>query len=356
MMNNIVSKIQKNPFLTVLTVIVIGVAIFALVSLSSAIKESADSAITTTTAAVNTTTASVGESEVVNDNKIQIEGLKFYSESIKKVEAFSEPNQIVFNVEFKDKESLLENHFVTTYSFNVVPMLCFYIDSGVQVKIPGEFRILSDDVTAVYSFSNIKDYVNAYFLTDGVVTDLSTLLQNKFNLYIEHFTNDGVGKTLAGNYAQTVEQFNLAHAATPLDIEILSSGIKRVETTVSDKFIWIDIYYVDEAAYLKDNADLNQNFVEFGFEKGGNLYDRQFIINEYDNIYMNRCIFDKTAMDELAADMYVDDITVKQFFNEYEISVWSIVPTEESPMFNINGGSYAFADIGEDTDDTEVIE
>lgn len=356
-MNNIISKIQKNPFLSVLIVIVIGIAIFALVSLFSAINESAKSAATTAPTAVDTTVTPADDSNTVNDTKISVDGLKIYSESIEKVEAFNEPNQLVFNVEFADKESLLETHFATTYSFDIVPMLCFYVGNGVQVKVPGEFRLLSDGVTAVYSFSNVKDYVNAYFLTDNAVTGLSTVLNdNTFNLYIEHLSNDGVGKTLAGNYAQTVEQFTLAHGGTPLDIEVLSDGIKKIETTVCDEFIWVDIYYVSEEAYLADNADLDQNFVEFGLEKGGNLYDRQFIITEYENLYMNRCIFDKTAMAELASDMYIDDITVQQFFSEYEITVYSIVATEEKPMFNVNGGCYAFADIGEDTEDSGITE
>jgi hypothetical protein len=54
--------------------------------------------------------------------------------------------------------------------------------------------------------------------------------------------------------------------------------------------------------------------------------------------------------------MYVEDITVKQFFDEYGITVWSIVSTEERPLFTINGGAAAFADVGADEDDTAITE
>lgn len=337
--NSFIAKIQKNPFLAVLIVVVIGTAIFTVSTLSTAIKDKIAVSATTEVAQVSTTELKVDSVEK-DDNKIPLDGLKRYSETIKKVEAFKEPNQIVFYVEFAEKEDLLDAHYATnTYSFDVTPMLCFYIDNGLQVKVPGEIRLLSDGLTAVYIFSEIDDFVNAIFLTDNIITDLSSLLDNPFNLYIEHRTNDGVGKTLAGTYAQTVEQFNQLHATTPMDINIQSDDIKKVETTVCDDFIWVDIYYVDEAAYKKDNADLEKNFVVFGLEKGGNKYKRDFIITEYEKLYMNRCVFDKDAMKVLGADMMVDDITVKELFDEYAISVWATDYTTDKPLFDINGGN-----------------
>ncbi len=338
-MSKFFEKIQKNPFLAVLIVVVIGAAIFMVSALSTAIKDKMEVSATTTVPQADTT-APKAESVDKVDNKIAISGLKQYSDTIKKVEAFKEPNQVVFYVEFTEKEALLESHYAAnSYSFDVVPMLCFYIDNGLQVKIPGEFRLLSDGVTAVYSFSEIKNYVNAVFLTDNIVTDLSSLLDNQFNLYIEHLSNDGVGKTLAGNYAQTVEQFNQLHPSQPMDIKISSEGISKIETTICDDFIWIDIYYVNEEAYKADNADLEKNFVVFGFEKGGNKYKREFIITEYENLYMNRCVFDAYAVKELGKDMMVEDITVKELFNEYSISVWATDYTTDKILFDINGGN-----------------
>ena len=147
-----------------------------------------------------------------------------------------------------------------------------------------------------------------------------------------------MGKTLAGTYAQTVEQFNQLHPAKPMDINILSDDIKKIETTVCDDFIWVDIYYVDEEAHTKDNANI-EKFVVFGFEKGGNKYKRDFIITEYEKLYMTRCVFDKDAMKVLGADMMVDDITVKELFDEYAISVWATDYTTDKPLFDINGGN-----------------
>lgn len=338
-MSKFFEKIQKNPFLAVLIVVVIGAAIFMVSALSTAIKDKIEVSATTTVPQAETT---VSKAETVDkeDNVVEIKGLKKYSEAIKKVEVVKEPNQLVFYVEFAEKEALLEAHYASnSYSFDVVPMLCFYIDNGLQVKIPGELRLLSDGVTAVYSFSEIKNYVNAVFLTDNIVADMSNLLDNQFNLYIEHLSNDGVGKTLAGTYAQTVEQFNQLHPAKPMDISIASGGIKKIETTVCDDFIWVDIYYVDEEAYKADNADLDKNFVVFGFEKGGNKYKRDFIITEYENLYMNRCVFDAYAVSELGKDMMVEDITVKRLFDGYSISVWATDYTTDKILFDINGGN-----------------
>lgn len=363
--NGLIAKIQKNPFLAILIVVVIGTAIFTVSTLSNAIKDKIAVSATTEVAKAETTEP---KAEVADkaDNIIEINGLKKYTDTIKKVEAHKEPNQIVFYVEFAEKEDLLAAHYATnTYSFDVTPMLYFYIDNGLQVKVPGEIRLLSDGLTAVYYFSEIDDYVNAVFLTDGIVTDLSTLLNNQFNLYIEHRSNDGVGKTLVGNYAQTVEQFNQLHAPTPMDINIVSDGIKKVEVTACDDFIWVDIYYVDEAAYKADNADLEKNFVVFGFEKGGNKYKRDFIITEYEKLYMNRCVFDKYAVQELGVDMMVEGITVKELFDTYAISVWVTDYTTDKALFDINGGNDVHDELEEenfgefenvDTSELEEIE
>lgn len=358
--SSFIYKLQKNPFLVVLLIVVIGIAVFGISTLSTAIKQKVEASSTTVAPQVSTTTNAVNTVEK-EDNKIEVKGMKQYSETIKKVEAFLEPNQVVFHVEFADKESLLEAHYASnSYSFNVVPMLCFYIDGGLQVKCPGELRLLSDGVTAVYSFSEIKNYVNAVFLTDGIVTDLSTLLDNPFNLYVEHLDNDGVGKTIAGTYAQTVEQFNLSYSREPADIVSQAEGIKKIETTVCDDFIWIDIYYTDEQAYNADNADLEKNFVVFGFEKGGNKYKRDFIVTEYENLYMNRCVFDAYAVKELADDMNREGITVKELFDEYAISVWATDYTTDKILFGINGETNVHDEIEEDNfaefEDVEIME
>jgi hypothetical protein len=303
---------------------------------------------TTTDSQVSTTVAPV--SDVVNrDNKIEVEDLRKYSDTIKKVEVFKEPNYIAFRVEYVDDEARSEAHYADNlWDRQVIPMLCFYIDNGLQVKCPGKFEFIKDTPSVEYRFTDDKNFVSALYITDGIVTDLGSLLNNKFNLYLEHISKEGVGRTLAGTYSQTVEQFNQLYAPTPMDIEILSDGIKKVETTVCDDFIWVDIYYVDEAAYKADNADLEKNFVVFGFEKGGNKYKRDFVITEYPNLYMNRCVFDAYAIKDLGEDMMVEDITVKELFDEYSISVWATDYTTDKDLLAINGGNDVHDEIEEE--------
>ncbi|MBO5896031.1 MAG: hypothetical protein J6Q83_01910 [Clostridia bacterium] len=340
-------KLQKNPFLVVLLIVVIGVAIFMISTLSSALKDKIKQAEETT--AVETTAATtVAVTEP--DDTIAIDGLKKYSDKIVSVTAHKEKDRVALRVEYDKKESLLADHLAdNAFSIDVVPMFCFYIDNGLQVKCPGELRLLDSGNVVMYYLSEVDDYVNAVGLTDELTVTLDNILNTGFNLYIEHKTNDGVGKTICGSYAQTVEDFNSKHAGKPAEVVDVAKGIKKVETTLSDEFIWVDIYYTDVDSYTSLNNDFITNFVVFGLEKGGKNFKRDFIVTEYDNLNMVRCKFDSYALKELAKEMDEPELTVKELFENYSISVWSTDYEKETALFSLNGSSDVMNNINTET-------
>lgn len=340
-------KLQKNPFLVILLIVVIGVAIFMASTLTSAIKDKIAQAEETT--AVETTEAVIVELTEPDDT-IVIDGLKKYSDKITSVTAQKEKGRVALRVEYDTKESLLSEHLAdNAFSIDVVPMFCFYIDNGLQVKCPGELRLLDSGNVVMYYLSATDDYINAVGLTDELTVTLDNILNTGFNLYIEHKSNDGVGKTICGSYAQTVEDFNNKHAGKPAEVVDVVDGIKKVETTVADEFVWVDIYYNDVDSYTALNNDFITNFVVFGLEKGGKSFKRDFIVTEYDNLNMIRCKFDSYALKELAKEMDEPDLTVKELFDTYSISVWSTDYENETALFSINGSTDVMNSINEET-------
>ena len=129
--NSLSYKIQKNPFLLGLFVIVIAIALVAIFSLSSAISKKAKEFETTTEkTTVETTVKPVVEEEKV----ISLEGLKKRVDTIQNVNADFDNESAKIIVEFKDKEALLEAHFATNdFTIDIVPVFCFYFGNGSQV-------------------------------------------------------------------------------------------------------------------------------------------------------------------------------------------------------------------------------
>ena len=98
--NSLSYKIQKNPFLLGLFVIVIAIAIVAIFSLSSAISKKAKEFETTTEkTTVETTVKPVVEEEKV----ISLEGLKKRVDTIQNVNADFDNESAKIIVEFKDR-------------------------------------------------------------------------------------------------------------------------------------------------------------------------------------------------------------------------------------------------------------
>ena len=328
-------KIQKNPALLVFIIIVFAVVIFAVANITSAIQEKSKENKETTTEIItekqeetDTTSAEVGA--VSKDYNI-----KKYSNDIKSVKPEKDENSVSLKVEYKDKASLLKNHDAQDVN-NVqsVPVFCFYLKDGTQVKCPGELRLLGDSNIAVYTLSVINDYANVVALTDEITVNYDNVLDNGFNVYVQNKT-DGTGKTLLGTYGKTVEDMSLT-VTEKANVSNITQGIKTVEITKNDEFIWVDIYYNDITSYTELNNDFITNFVCFGFEKGGVKFKRDFITTEYDSLNMVRCKFDSYSLKGLADEMGAGDITVNDLFTDYVISVWTSDYDKDTNLFTIN--------------------
>lgn len=331
------AKLIKNPFLIGLFVIVLGVAIFVVFTLSQAMDSKIAELEAAKTTAPETTEAVPFEEETEPENTVNTGVIKKYSEVIETVSVIKEASRIAVTVEFTDEGALLEEHYAqNAFSVDVVPVFHFYIDNGTKVELPGELRLLSDSKSVVYYLSEIKDFANVVSLTEGRTVTLDNIMSNDFNIYLRHKTRDGVGRTLLGSYGQTVEQFKGLHASTPADIKNSHDDIKIVETTSADEFMWIDIHFENEEAYNKYNSKLKSNFICFGVENGGKLYKWDFIVTEYDNLNMLRCKLDKFSFAELLKEMEAEEITVKKFFEDYAIQIWCSDYTTETDLFCVN--------------------
>lgn len=328
-------KIQKNPALLVFIIIVFAVVIFAVANITSAIQEKSKENKETTTEIItekqeetDTTSAEVGA--VSKDYNI-----KKYSNDIKSVKPEKDENSVSLKVEYKDKASLLKNHYAQDVNnVQAVPVFCFYLKDGTQVKCPGELRLLGDSNIAVYTLSVINDYANVVALTDEITVNYDNVLDNGFNVYLQN-KNDGTGKTLLGTYGKTVEDMSLT-VTEKANVSNITQGIKTVEITKNDEFIWVDIYYNDITSYTELNNDFITNFVCFGFEKGGVKFKRDFITTEYDSLNMVRCKFDSYSLKSLADEMGTGDITVNDLFTDYVISVWTSDYDKDTNLFTIN--------------------
>lgn len=333
--NSLSYKIQKNPFLLGLFVIVVAIALVVIFSLSSAISEKAKELETTT----ETTTVLTTQAQVVEkDDSISLKGLKKRVDTIKNVSADYNKNSVKIIVEFEDKDALLDAHYASNdFTIDVVPVFCFYINNGTQVSCPGEFKFLSDGKSAEYTLTEIDDIVNAVALTDELTVNYKNILEVlKFNVYLEHQSKEGVGRTVVGTYPKTVEGFNKEYPVTPAVVSSLNKGVEKVQVTTADEFIWIDIYFADEESYNSLNHDFENNFVCFGFEKGGKKFDWKFISTEYEDLCMIRCKLDTYALTQLADEISDKSITIPTIFTDYQINVWTSDYDTETNLFTLN--------------------
>ncbi len=329
-------KITKSPFLVVLFLLVVGISVFVIFTLSRAV----DNKIAELEAAKTTQEESVQESttlETQPQNTLGIGAVKKYSEKIESVNAVKEANRIAVTVTFADEESLLQEHYAqNAFSVEVVPVFCFYINNGTQIQLPGELRLMSDGKSVVYYLSEINDLANVAAMTDNSTITLDNIMSNEFNIYLQHTTRDGVGRTILGTYAQNVERFEGLHSSTPFVTKEVSNDIRLIKSTVAEEFVWIDIYFKSEEEYNKYNSKLKNNFICFGLEHAGKLFKWDFIVTEYDNLYMLRCKFDTYSMAELLKEMEAENIDVKTLFEDYKISVWCSDYANETDLFCIN--------------------
>ncbi|MBE6800943.1 MAG: hypothetical protein E7529_07030 [Ruminococcaceae bacterium] len=333
--NSLSYKIQKNPFLLGLFVIVIAVVLIAIFSLSSAISEKTKEFETTTE---KTTVATTATPVLETEKNVSLDGLKKRVDTIKNVSADFDNNSAIIVVEFEDKEALLDAHYASNdFTIDVVPVFCFYINNGTQVTCPGEFKFRSDGKSAEYKLAQIDDLANVVALTDEITVNYKNVFEVlKFNLYLEHQSNDGVGRTLVGTYPKTVESFNKDYAEAPAIVSNLNEGVEKVQVTTADEFIWVDVYFTDEESYKTLNHDFENNFVCFGFEKGGKKFDWKFISTEYEDLCMIRCKLDAYALTQLADEIGDKSITIPTLFKDYQINIWTSDYDTETPLFTMN--------------------
>ena len=328
-------KIQKNPFLLGLFVIVVAIALVVIFTLTSAISEKAKEFETTT----EKTTVATTDAPVVEEvDSISLEGLKKRVDTIKNVSADYNKNSAKIIVEFEDKETLLDAHYASNdFTIDIVPVFCFYINNGTQVSCPGEFKFLSDGKSVEYTLTQIDDLVNVVALTDELTVNFKNVFEIlKFNVYLEHQSNEGVGRTIVGTYPKTVESFNKEYPVTPAVVSNLNKGVENVQVTRADEFIWIDIYFADEESYKSLNHNFENNFICFGFEKGGKKFDWKFISTEYDDLCMIRCKFDTYSLTQLADEIGDKSITIPTLFTEYQINFWTSDYDTENQLFVLN--------------------
>ncbi len=310
--NSLSYKIQKNPFLLGLFVIVAAIALVAIISLSSAISKKAKEFETTT----EKTTVATTVKPVEEVKAVSLEGLKKRVDTIKNVSADFDKNSAKIIVEFKDKEALLASHYASNdFTVDIVPVFCFYINNGMQVTCPGEFKFLTDGKTVEYILKEIDDLINVAALTDEVTVNYENIFEIlKFNVYLEHQSKVGVGRTVVGTYSKTAENFNAEYPLTPAVLSNLNDGIEKVEVNSTDEFIWVDIYFANEESYQNLNHNFENNFICFGFEKGGKKFDWKFLSTEYDELCMIRCKFDVYSLKELADEIGDKSITIPSLF------------------------------------------
>lgn len=333
--NSISYKIQKNPFLLGLFVIVVAIALVAIISLTSAIqKKTKELQKSVTSTSASTTAPSTDEAE----KEIRLDGLKKSVDTIDSVSADFDGKSAKIVVEFKDNQALLQAHYASNdYSIAVVPVFYFYINNGMQVGCPAQLKILPDGKTVEYILTEISDLANVVALTDELTVNYENIFEIlKFNLYLSYASKDGVGRTLAGTYPKNVETFNKEDLSQTLPaITNAADGVKNAEIAVTDEFIWLDIYFENDEAYENLNHSFDNNFICFGFEKGGKKFDRKFITTEYDNLCMIRCKFDTYSLKELVDELDDPSVTIPSLF-EYKINVWTSDYDTKTDLFTLN--------------------
>lgn len=330
-------KIQKNPFLIGLGLLIAVIVLIAVVSLSTAVKNKVKKISETTTAPV---TAAAVSTTSAPDFTVDLPDLKTYVNTIKSTEITYENNRAVITVKFESPEALLEAHYAKSIvSLDVQPVFHFFINHGTEVKCPGEMKLLDDGVTVQYYISEIDDLKNVVAITDEMTLTYQNILTMGFDLYVT-YTGDKAsgtnpGRTVLGTYFKSIEELRADSAEEKTPYTGAAKGIKNVELTASEKFAWLDIYFTGEEAYNSLNYSFQNNFIGFKFETGGKKFDTLFTTTKYDDIYMIRCKFDFYALTQMIKDTGDKDMTITELFSD-KLSVFSSDYDTEKSLFTLN--------------------
>ncbi len=327
-------NVSNKPFLVVLALAVAIICIIVVITLVKAVNSKIDEF------SVNQTTTEVTQTEVQTTqptNDLNVGTIKKYDDSIKNIYVTKEAARVAVIVEFTDEAALLEAHYAPNpISFDIVPVFCFYINNGNQVKVPGDIRLSSDGKSVTYYLSDINDISNAVAQTENNTVTLDNVLTYDFNVYLQHKTRDGVGRTILGTYAKNVEQFSGLYSKPAPKTHNVNDGIKSVDVTVTEEFAWIDIYFEDEDSYNNFSTNSGKKFMCFGFEFAGNLYKENFIVSEYKSLFMLRLKFDKYGFAELGKEINNKDVTLEKIFKDYALEIWATDYKDEISLLCLN--------------------
>ncbi len=336
-------KIQKNPFLIGLFLLVITVALICIFTLSSVVKKQVaarKAAEATSTEAAETVPETAPVTEGRNPHEPDLSAAKIYADDVESVTAKAENKRVGVTVAFKDEDALLKA-FISSSIVDIEtrPVFCFYLSGGVEAECPGLYRFSEDAKSVTFYLYNIEDLQNAASLTNEVTINYDNVLTElPFNLYLQHKEKADMGRTLLGTYGQTVDAFRGAHAPAAPEIDDCASGISDVKLTKSKQFMWLDIYFEDEEAYKDLNHDLENNFVCYGFEYGGKLGEAKFLTTAYDDsygFYMLRCKIDTFAVSVLAKDIGESDFTLTDLL-DLDIDIWTSDYESETSLFRLS--------------------
>ncbi len=328
----IIEAIRERPFLSVLSVVVVGVAVFVAATLSNAMDNKIAS-LTQESANTTEAVASQDFSYKPQQNTVSIDKLKSYYSVPTEVVVNKEANRIAVNVTFEKDEALLTEHYAANaFSMEVVPVFCFYIDNGKQIKIPGTLRLGEDAKSISYYLSDIDDLqIAATYLTEETIS-LQNVINKDFNIYLQHKTKDSVGKTVLGTFSKSVEEYEAQFSGDDIPVVDRWKDIKNIDMTVTDEFVWFDLYFQDEKVYEQYTG----KFERFGFEHGGKLFKGDFISKEYDSLYMIRLKFNEDDFSHLLKAMGEEKLTLKNLFAEYSIEVWTTDNKASQTLFCLN--------------------
>ena len=324
-------KLQKNPLLVVLGIVAIALALFIVVKVSSVIKEHNDNKQETEIITTTNVESTDSETEAVE----QLKNVIIYNKDIESYTVEKTEDAVSLVVKFSSKKRLLTAHNTAdANNSDYIPLFCFYGADGTLFKCPGELKLDTKKETATYTLSQFNDFAIAFALTDDKTVTVDNILDIPFNICVQSKSTGEMGATLLGTY---VNENGTLYANHSVDLVNPVKGIKKVELTKNDEFMWLDIYYDDFAAYSKLNNDFINSNVSFILDYNGTTYKRDFITTEYDSLNMVRCKYDSYAMPELCDSIGNSSLTVNDIFSQYNVTVQSATSDVEQTLFSMNG-------------------
>lgn len=294
-------KMQKSPFMTVGAIAAAVLALVVILSVTSGIKKGIAEKNAETTAPNKRVEASSTEAKLFNSKAAENGNIKLYDKSVKSASAAATRSVFKISVSFTNGTPDIKSAFIAVF-----------VDGNTVIKLP--CNVSTDKMSAEFSLDDISDAKNVLSLTDGINLTFETFAQAKPYAVFASGSESDFGDTVAlcGTQKNTGDFSLVENGAS---FSSASSGIKRVEASKNDKFLWLDIYFADEESFKGLNFGFKNNFV--GFNYGGS--STLFSVTEYENLKMLRCKFDSYALEQLKNETGDSDLTISEVFKNVEI-------------------------------------